>query len=196
MADLCAPSKNFKHGWRQRVDGEQCAGESGTSWFAVIVLNRRVQDIRSVALALLSLSRHALNRHGQGSALPDERKGRFATRAGKSDKAIACEIGGTQQRVGVQRKRLIEKLQIQSQAQPRDIGGSVSGVACTTRKRDIIWERDGGKDGPQPPSACARHVSILILIGTDPIAVRIVAVVISAVSAVSAISRCRDCVPK
>jgi len=40
---------------------------------------------------------------------------RFAL--GKSDKVIACEIGGTQQRIGMQRKRLIEKLQIQSQAQ-------------------------------------------------------------------------------
>ena len=40
---------------------------------------------------------------------------RFAL--GKSDKVIACEIGGTQQRIGTQRKRLIEKLHIQSQAQ-------------------------------------------------------------------------------
>jgi DNA-binding CsgD family transcriptional regulator len=40
---------------------------------------------------------------------------RFAL--GKSDKVIACEIGGTQQQIGVQRKRLVEKLQIQSQAQ-------------------------------------------------------------------------------
>jgi DNA-binding CsgD family transcriptional regulator len=40
---------------------------------------------------------------------------RFAL--GKSDKVIACEVGGTAQRIGVQRKRLIEKLRIQSQAQ-------------------------------------------------------------------------------
>ena len=81
---------------------------------------------------------HAPISCGYGSALPDERKGRSATRSGgrlrrdiepprkkaaealslgKSDKVIACEIGGTQQRIGMQRKRLIEKLQIQSQAQ-------------------------------------------------------------------------------
>ena len=56
---------------------------------------------------------------------------RFAL--GKSDKVIAREIGGTQQQIGVQRKRLIEKLQIQSQAQLVTLAGSVSGVACATR---------------------------------------------------------------
>ena len=35
----------------------------------------------------------------------------------KSDKLIAEEIGGTQDQIGMQRKRLIEKLRIQSQAQ-------------------------------------------------------------------------------
>lgn len=29
MADLCTPSKNSKPGWRQRVDGEQCAFVDG-----------------------------------------------------------------------------------------------------------------------------------------------------------------------
>jgi hypothetical protein len=43
MADLCAPSRNFEHGWRQRVGGEQCAGKSGTSWLAVIVLIRLIR---------------------------------------------------------------------------------------------------------------------------------------------------------
>ena len=72
------------------------------------------------------------------SALPDERARRFGIQVvgerivilspreklllrrfahGKSDKLIASEIGGTQEQIGMQRKRLIEKLQIQSQAQ-------------------------------------------------------------------------------
>ena len=93
------------------------------------------------------------------TALSIERKGGFATRlvdecnvilsphekkllrrlaVGKSDRVIACEIGGTQQRIGVQRKRLIEKLHIQSQAQLVTFGGSVSGVACSTGKRRYI----------------------------------------------------------
>jgi DNA-binding CsgD family transcriptional regulator len=40
---------------------------------------------------------------------------RFAR--GKSDKLISQEVGGTQEQIGMQRKRLIEKLQIQSHAQ-------------------------------------------------------------------------------
>jgi DNA-binding CsgD family transcriptional regulator len=40
---------------------------------------------------------------------------RFAN--GKSDNLISQEIGGTQEQIGMQRKRLIEKLQIQSHPQ-------------------------------------------------------------------------------
>jgi DNA-binding CsgD family transcriptional regulator len=36
---------------------------------------------------------------------------------GKSDRVIACEIGGTQKQIGVQRKGLVEKLKIQSRGE-------------------------------------------------------------------------------
>ena len=49
---------------------------------------------------------------------------RFAV--GKSDKVIAKEIGGTQERIGMQRKRLIEKLRIQSQAQLVTLAGQLA----------------------------------------------------------------------
>ena len=49
---------------------------------------------------------------------------RFAN--GKSDKVIAEEIGGTQEQVGMQRKRLIDKLQIQSQAQLVTLAGQLA----------------------------------------------------------------------
>ena len=42
---------------------------------------------------------------------------------GKSDNVISREIGGTQEQIGMQRKRLIEKLQIQSQAQLVTLAG-------------------------------------------------------------------------
>ncbi|WP_156438208.1 response regulator transcription factor [Bradyrhizobium valentinum] len=65
---------------------------------------------------------------------------RFAL--GKSDRVIACEIGGTHQRIGVQRKRLIEKLQIQSQAQLVIFADQ---FAAWPARRTSGRERDGGK---------------------------------------------------
>jgi DNA-binding CsgD family transcriptional regulator len=58
---------------------------------------------------------------------------RFAV--GKSDKVIACEIGGTEQGIRMQRKRLFEKLQIGVTSPTRDIRRSICGVAGTTHKR-------------------------------------------------------------
>ena len=65
---------------------------------------------------------------------------RFAV--GKSDRVIACEIGGTEQRIGVQRKRLTEKLQIQSQAQLVIFADQ---FAAWPARRTSGRERDGGK---------------------------------------------------
>ena len=76
---------------------------------------------------------------------------RFAL--GKSDKVIACEIGGTQQRIGMQRKRLIEKLQIQSQAQLVTLAAQLAAWPAR-RASGIDLRKDGGKEEPQPPSEC------------------------------------------
>ena len=46
---------------------------------------------------------------------------------GKSDQVIASEIGGTTQQIGLQRKRLIEKLHIQSQAQLVTLAAQLAG---------------------------------------------------------------------
>jgi DNA-binding CsgD family transcriptional regulator len=65
---------------------------------------------------------------------------RFAV--GKSDKVIGCEIGGTEQGIRMQRKRLIEKLQIQSQAQLVIFADQ---FAAWPARRTSGRERDGGK---------------------------------------------------
>jgi DNA-binding CsgD family transcriptional regulator len=49
---------------------------------------------------------------------------RFAS--GKSDNLISQEIGGTQEQIGMQRKRLIEKLQIQSHSQLVTLAGQLA----------------------------------------------------------------------
>ena len=64
---------------------------------------------------------------------------RFAL--GKPDQVIACEIGGTQQRIGVQRKRLIEKLHIQSQAQLVTLAAQLA--AWPARRASGIYLRKG-----------------------------------------------------
>ena len=45
---------------------------------------------------------------------------------GESDKVIANEIGGTQEQIEMQRKRLFEKLRIQSQAQLVTLAGQLA----------------------------------------------------------------------
>ena len=44
----------------------------------------------------------------------------------KSDKVISREIGGTQEQIGMQRRRLIEKLRIQSHAQLVTLAGQLA----------------------------------------------------------------------
>ena len=94
------------------------------------------------------------------SALPDERAGRFGIQAmgervvilspreklllrrianGKSDNLISQEIGGTQEQIGMQRKRLIEKLQIQSHAQLVALAGQLA--AWPARRQRQIKEK-------------------------------------------------------
>ena len=79
------------------------------------------------------------------SAREKQRLRRFAL--GKSDRVIAREIGGTQQRIGVQRKRLIEKLHIQSEAQLVTLAAQLAAWPAR-RASGIYLRKDGGKDGP------------------------------------------------
>ena len=58
---------------------------------------------------------------------------RFAR--GKSDKLISSEIGGTPEQIGMQRKRLIERLQIQSQAQLMTLAQSAAWPAPPRKRR-------------------------------------------------------------
>ena len=46
---------------------------------------------------------------------------------GKSDKVISQEIGGTHEQIGMQRRRLLEKLRIQSQAELVTLAGQLAG---------------------------------------------------------------------
>jgi DNA-binding CsgD family transcriptional regulator len=48
---------------------------------------------------------------------PREKKFLRQLAKGKTDEEIAVEIGGSEQQIGEQRRRLIERLRIQSQAQ-------------------------------------------------------------------------------
>ena len=72
---------------------------------------------------------------------------------GKSDRVIACEIGGTQQQIGVQRTRLIAKLHIHSQAQLVTAAAQLAAWPAR-RASGMDLRKDGGKEEPQPPSEC------------------------------------------
>jgi DNA-binding CsgD family transcriptional regulator len=60
---------------------------------------------------------------------------------GKSDIVISQEIGGTQEQIRMQRKRLIEKLQIQSHAQLVTLAGQLA--AWPARPGSGKYGRDG-----------------------------------------------------
>jgi DNA-binding CsgD family transcriptional regulator len=64
---------------------------------------------------------------------------RFAL--GKSDKVIAREIGGTQQQIEMQRERLIDRLQIQSQAQLVTLAAQLA--SWPARRANGIFLRKG-----------------------------------------------------
>jgi DNA-binding CsgD family transcriptional regulator len=65
---------------------------------------------------------------------------------GKSDGEIAAQIGGTERQIGVQRKRLIDKLQIHSQAQLTTLAKQLA--AWPSRPRHL--RVGSGKTEPPP----------------------------------------------
>jgi DNA-binding CsgD family transcriptional regulator len=60
---------------------------------------------------------------------------------GKSDKVIAREIGGTQQQIEMQRERLIDRLQIQSQVQLVTLAAQLA--SWPARRASGIYLRKG-----------------------------------------------------
>ena len=67
---------------------------------------------------------------------------------GKTDRQVAREIGGTEQQVGAQRRRLIERLRIQSEEQLVAAADQLAAWPVRSKKHQIKLRWDGDKDWP------------------------------------------------
>jgi DNA-binding CsgD family transcriptional regulator len=77
---------------------------------------------------------------------------------GKTDRKIAQEIGGTQQHITAQRRRIMQKLQITSQAQLASLADL---VALPTRKGIEAKERRTEPGCPaRRGDSCRRHLDV------------------------------------
>jgi len=63
---------------------------------------------------------------------------------GKTDEEIAVEIGGTERQIGEQRRRLTERLRIQSHAQL--VAAADQLAACPAGSRSVKLQTDSGED--------------------------------------------------